>query len=87
MTAVTTLAPFDLTRGTYFERRQLVYPSQPGAPDGRHAAGCGMPGQPPRMVGRHALGGAPSSNQVNAPASFVTYAKALEALDKHHFSG
>ncbi|MEV2222120.1 hypothetical protein AB0E01_19880 [Nocardia vinacea] len=62
-----------------------MYPSQPGAPDGRHAAGSVLPGQPPRMVGLHSMGGSPSSNHVNALASFVTYVKALEALDKHHF--
>ncbi|MFI6366811.1 hypothetical protein ACIBG0_29135 [Nocardia sp. NPDC050630] len=62
-----------------------MYPSQPGAPEGRHAAGSGLPGQPPRMVGLHSMGGSPSSNHVNALASFVTYVKALEALDKHHF--
>ncbi|WP_330253884.1 hypothetical protein OG874_04610 [Nocardia sp. NBC_00565] len=62
-----------------------MYPSQPGALEGRHAAGPGMPGQPPRMVGLHTMGGLQGSTPVNALASFVTYVKALEALDKHHF--
>lgn len=62
-----------------------MYPSQPGAPEGRHAAVPGLPGQPPRMVGLNSMGGSPSSTQVNALASFVTYVKAMEALDRNHF--
>lgn len=62
-----------------------MYPSQPGAPDRRHAAGAGLPGQPSRTVGLHSLGRSPSATKANALASFVTYVKALEALDKHHF--
>ncbi len=55
-----------------------MYPSQP---EGRHAAPGGAPSQAPRMVGLQSKAqGAP-----NALATFVTYAKALESLDKNHF--
>lgn len=63
-----------------------MYPSQPVAPEGpRHAAPGSMPGQAPRMVGLNQMGGAQNSHPVNALASFVTYVKALEALDRRHF--
>ncbi|MFD0362365.1 hypothetical protein ACFQZZ_13040 [Nocardia sp. GCM10030253] len=62
-----------------------MYRSQPVAPEGRHGAGSGMPGQPQRMVGLNSMGGSQSSTPLNALASFVTYVKALEALDRHHF--
>ncbi len=61
-----------------------MYPSQPVAPEGpRHAApqmapGI-MPGQPPRMMNMNTGG------KYSAIASFVTYVKALEALDPHSF--
>ncbi|WP_225729466.1 MULTISPECIES: hypothetical protein [unclassified Nocardia] len=59
-----------------------MYPSQPVAPEGpRHAA----PGSMPRMVGLGQMGGGQGTTTVNALASFVTYVKALEALDKNHF--
>lgn len=62
-----------------------MYPSQPVAPEGpRHAApqvGQGsMPGQPPRMMNMNNGGG-----KYSAIASFVTYVKALEALDPRSF--
>ncbi|WP_228000804.1 hypothetical protein [Nocardia australiensis] len=59
-----------------------MYPSQPVAPEGRHAAGPGTPGQPMRMAALKSVDGSTASN---ALASFVTYVKALEALDRHHF--
>ncbi|MFQ6394012.1 hypothetical protein ACLMAJ_11190 [Nocardia sp. KC 131] len=37
------------------------------------------------MIGHNSLGGSQSSTPLSALASFVTYVKALEALDKHHF--
>jgi hypothetical protein len=62
-----------------------MYPSQKGGLEGRRAVGPGMPGQPSGMVGPNSMGGSQGSTPVNALASFVTYVKALEALDKHHF--
>lgn len=63
-----------------------MYPSQPVAPEGpRHAAPGSMSAQAPRMVGLNQIGGNQGTNTVNALASFVTYVKALEALDKNHF--
>ncbi|CAM4511233.1 hypothetical protein NONI108955_38975 [Nocardia ninae] len=57
-----------------------MYPSQP---EGRHAAPGGAPSQPPRMVGLQSKTG--PQGAPNALATFVTYAKALESLDKNHF--
>ncbi|MFI1918470.1 hypothetical protein [Nocardia sp. NPDC020380] len=61
-----------------------MYPSQPVAPEGpRHAVpqqGMGsIPGQPPRMMNMNPGG------KYSAIASFVTYVKALEALDPRSF--
>ncbi|MVU83258.1 hypothetical protein GPX89_39225 [Nocardia sp. ET3-3] len=61
-----------------------MYPSQPVAPEGpRHAAPQiapgHMPGQPPRMMNMNTGG------KYSAIASFVTYVKALEALDPRSF--
>ncbi|GAB2556033.1 hypothetical protein GCM10027167_73540 [Nocardia heshunensis] len=61
-----------------------MYPSQPVAPEGpRHAApqiAPGIhPGQPPRMMNMNPGG------KYSAIASFVTYVKALEALDPRSF--
>ncbi len=63
-----------------------MYPSQPVAPEGpRHAApqvGQGsMPGQPPRMMNMNQQQG----GKYSAIASFVTYVKAMEALDPRRF--
>ncbi|MFQ6328432.1 hypothetical protein ACLMAL_20110 [Nocardia sp. CWNU-33] len=59
-----------------------MYPSQPVTPEGRHTAGSGTS---QRMVGLSSMGRSQNSTPLNALASFVTYVKALEALDKHHF--
>ncbi|MBF6330052.1 hypothetical protein [Nocardia transvalensis] len=64
-----------------------MYPSQPVSPEGpRHAAPQpmgGMPTQPPRMMNMNQpMGGA---NKASALASFVTYVKALESLDRNNF--
>ncbi|MEC3919912.1 hypothetical protein [Nocardia sp. CDC160] len=61
-----------------------MYPSQPVAPEGpRHAAPQvaqgAHPGQPPRMMNMNTGG------KYSAIASFVTYVKALEALDPRSF--
>lgn len=61
-----------------------MYPSQPVAPEGpRHAVPQqgmgGIPGQPPRMMNMN------PSGKYSAIASFVTYVKALEALDPRSF--
>ncbi|MFI6869693.1 hypothetical protein [Nocardia sp. NPDC050406] len=61
-----------------------MYPSQPVAPEGpRHASQQVAPGQhptqPPRMMNMNPAG------KHSAIASFVTYVKALEALDPRHF--
>ncbi|MEV6773050.1 hypothetical protein AB0N05_30895 [Nocardia sp. NPDC051030] len=58
-----------------------MYPSQPVAPEGpRHAQQLGShPGQPPRMMNMNQGG------KASAIASFVTYVKALEALDPRSF--
>ncbi|MBF6174260.1 hypothetical protein [Nocardia blacklockiae] len=67
-----------------------MYPSQPVAPEGpRHAVPptfqSPMPGQPPRMahLGPHSSGQNPT--KYNALASFVTYVKAIENLDRTRF--
>ncbi|MEV0295532.1 hypothetical protein [Nocardia sp. NPDC050710] len=66
-----------------------MYPSHPGAPEGRRTTGPGsISGPPPRMAGLNSMGGSqqgPGSSTHNALASFVTYAKALESLDRNHF--
>ncbi|MGW0252443.1 hypothetical protein ACWDYH_38035 [Nocardia goodfellowii] len=62
-----------------------MYPSQQAGPEGRHAAPGSMPGQPPRMVGLNGMGGSQVASPYNALASFVTYVKALESLDRNHF--
>ncbi|WP_069164449.1 hypothetical protein [Nocardia altamirensis] len=59
-----------------------MYPSQP---EGRHAAPGGAANQPPRMVGLQQKAGAQGAGAPGALATFVTYAKALESLDKNHF--
>ncbi|MFE3058324.1 hypothetical protein [Nocardia sp. NPDC059239] len=61
-----------------------MYPSQPMAPEGpRHTAPQlapgGLPGQPLRMMHMNHGG------KYSAIASFVTYVKALEALDPRSF--
>lgn len=61
-----------------------MYPSHPMAPEGpRHTApplaSGGLPGQPARMMPMNHGG------QYSAIASFVTYVKALEALDPRNF--
>ncbi|MFE3261577.1 hypothetical protein ACFXPS_34910 [Nocardia sp. NPDC059091] len=61
-----------------------MYPSQPMAPEGpRHTAPQlapgGLPGHPPRMMHMNQRG------KYSAIASFVTYVKALEALDPRNF--
>jgi hypothetical protein len=57
-----------------------MYPSQSVAPEGpRHIAGQSVPHlRVPRAAGTNAAPG-------NALASFVTYVKALESLDKNRF--
>ncbi|MFI9510943.1 hypothetical protein [Nocardia sp. NPDC052566] len=63
-----------------------MYPSQPVAPEGpRHAAPGSMSPHSARMVGLNQVGGGQPATTTSALASFVTYVKALEALDKHHF--
>ncbi|RDI65433.1 hypothetical protein [Nocardia pseudobrasiliensis] len=63
-----------------------MYPSQPVSPEGpRHAAGQplgGMPTQAPRMMNMSPPAGI---GKHNALASFVTYVKALEGLDRNSF--
>ncbi|WP_029902479.1 hypothetical protein [Nocardia brasiliensis] len=61
-----------------------MYPSQP---EGRHAAPGGAPNQPPRMVGLQSNKAAQAAGAQSALATFVTYAKALESLDRNHFPG
>ncbi|MGW5227500.1 hypothetical protein ACWEP5_21445 [Nocardia niigatensis] len=61
-----------------------MYPSQPMAPEApRHAppqlAPGVMPGQVPRMMNMN------PGRRSSAIASFVTYVKALEALDRRSF--
>ncbi len=67
-----------------------MYPSQPVAPEGSRHGGHPMmhgsaPGQPPRPgnAGQYSSGQNPS--KYNALASFVTYVKAIENLDRHRF--
>jgi hypothetical protein len=67
-----------------------MYPSQPMAPEGpRHAAPQpmgNMPGQPPRMMQMNQQQVSPAgTTKYNALASFVTYVKALEHLDRRKF--
>ncbi|MGK8524666.1 hypothetical protein ACRS6B_25340 [Nocardia asteroides] len=63
-----------------------MYPSQSVAPDGpRHVAGHSVPRlHPPRTAGT-AHPPHPQGAPGNALASFVTYVKALESLDKNRF--
>ncbi|MBF6213205.1 hypothetical protein IU433_24030 [Nocardia puris] len=62
-----------------------MYPSQTVAHDGRRAAGPGTTlGQHPRVGGPAPIGPQGLGTH-NAIASFVTYAKALESLDRNHF--
>ncbi|GAB2704483.1 hypothetical protein GCM10027089_28260 [Nocardia thraciensis] len=67
-----------------------MYPSQPVAPEGpRHAApptiGGPLPGQPPRMVNMNHSSSGQNPGKHNALASFVTYVKAIENLDRNRF--
>jgi hypothetical protein len=67
-----------------------MYPPQPIAPEGpRHAApqpAGAMAGQPSRtMPMNQPSGGAASAGKPNALASFVTYVKAMESLDRRKF--
>ncbi|MCX4095100.1 hypothetical protein [Nocardia sp. alder85J] len=71
-----------------------MYPSQPVAPEGpRRAAGRPSPdqarmtnvSQPPNRSTRSASGSSQTPSKHNALASFVTYVKALEDLDRRAF--
>ncbi len=66
-----------------------MYPSQPIAPQvPRYPAQPplgGMPGQAPRMMPRSQQASAVSTTRTDALASFVTYVKALESLDRRKF--
>lgn len=59
-----------------------MYPSQPVAPLPGHGA---PPTYAPRMAGMSQMGHQQTTGSINALASFVTYVKALESLDKNHF--
>ncbi|MFC9896076.1 hypothetical protein ACFVMC_20505 [Nocardia sp. NPDC127579] len=59
-----------------------MYPSQQA--EGRHAAPGPMSGHGPR-IGMNGMGSGQNPGTYSALASFVTYVKALESLDRNHF--